>query len=118
MKSPISARIARLSIVSIQVIHSDFGKNPRQFAADLFTIALAHFGFGNSRVFGGQTLGKKAVRSRVVDANDEAITAGRSMLRYSILGVPWFINNSRITMEAVATPLILAAAGYREGCAQ
>src|SRR4051812_8490390 len=47
-----------------------------------FVIAMLYFVPMNSRVFGGQTLGKRIVGSRVVDRNGRSISLFRSTVRY------------------------------------
>jgi uncharacterized RDD family membrane protein YckC len=57
-----------------------------------FVIALGYFGLCNSSFLGGQTLGKRALGLRVVNANGQLISLQRSLLRYAVLGVPYFLN--------------------------
>jgi uncharacterized RDD family membrane protein YckC len=57
-----------------------------------FVIALAYFGSMNSCLFGGQTIGKRAARTRVVDSGGETLGLARAALRYVILGAPFFLN--------------------------
>jgi uncharacterized RDD family membrane protein YckC len=57
-----------------------------------FAIALAYFGICNSRLTGGQTLGKQWLGVRVVDANGQPLSLPRSLLRYIVLGAPFFLS--------------------------
>jgi uncharacterized RDD family membrane protein YckC len=57
-----------------------------------FPIALAYFGILNSRIGGGQTLGKRLLKLRVVDREGTLIGLGRSALRYTILALPIFLD--------------------------
>lgn len=57
-----------------------------------FVIALAYFGFGNSRLAGGQTPAKRWLGLRVVDVQGHTLSLPRSLLRYVVLGVPFFAN--------------------------
>jgi uncharacterized RDD family membrane protein YckC len=57
-----------------------------------FAMALAYFGICNSRIGGGQTLGKRWLGVRVVDAHDQLLSLPRSLLRYAVLGIPFFCN--------------------------
>jgi uncharacterized RDD family membrane protein YckC len=57
-----------------------------------FVIALAYFGVCNSGVVGGQTLAKRWLGVRVVDAQGNTLSLPRSLLRYVVLGVPFFAN--------------------------
>ena len=70
-----------------------------------FGIALAYFGLCGSRVCTGQTLAKRWLGLRVVDAQGATLSLPRSMLRYVVLGVPFFANgltfNPRLMMSSV-----------------
>lgn len=57
-----------------------------------FAIALAYFGICNSRIGDGQTLGKRWLGVRGVDAHDQLLSLPRSLLRYAVLGIPFFAN--------------------------
>ena len=71
-----------------------------------FAIALAYFGLGNSRLGGGQTLGKRLLGVRVVDAHDQLLSLPRALLRYVVLGVPFFVNGLPLSPEqATSSPL-------------
>jgi uncharacterized RDD family membrane protein YckC len=59
-----------------------------------FVIALAYYGFLNSKVGNGQTLGKRLVRIRVVNAQLAPISISRSFLRFFILGAPIFLSGA------------------------
>ena len=65
-----------------------------------FLIALIYFGVGNSAVTGGQTIGKKCVRIRVVTAIDQPISLPRSIFRYTIIGLPYFLNGAPFLQRA------------------
>ncbi len=71
-----------------------------------FSIALIYFGVMNSSIAGGQTLGKKALKIRVVDSNNSPIDPWKSILRYLILAVPFSLNGSQFSNEAVSSFLI------------
>lgn len=71
-----------------------------------FAIALAYFGICNSRIGGGQTLGKRWLGIRVVDAHDQLLTLPRSLLRYVVLGVPFFCNGLPLNPDqGMSTPV-------------
>lgn len=71
-----------------------------------FAIALAYFGILNSRIGGGQTLGKRWLGVRVVDASGQLLTLPRSLLRYAVLGIPFFANGLPVDPSlAMSTPL-------------
>lgn len=66
-----------------------------------FSISLIYFGVMNSSVSGGQTIGKKILNIRVVDSNNAQISPGKSVFRYIILGVPFYLNGVHLTNEAM-----------------
>jgi len=71
-----------------------------------FAIALAYFGLFNSRIGGGQTLGKRWLGVRVVDAHDQLLSLPRSLLRYAVLGIPFFANGLPVdSTPGMSTPL-------------
>ncbi|MGO4501649.1 MULTISPECIES: RDD family protein [unclassified Dyella] len=56
-----------------------------------FAMALLYFGIGNSHVMGGQTLGKMVAGVRVVDKDGDLLALPRSVMRYAVLGTPYFL---------------------------
>ncbi|HEV2679923.1 MAG TPA: RDD family protein [Rhodanobacter sp.] len=71
-----------------------------------FAVALAYFGLCNSRIGGGQTPGKRWLGVRVVDAHDQLLSLPRSLLRYAVLGIPFFVNGLPVDPTlAMSTPL-------------
>lgn len=64
-----------------------------------FSIALVYFGVMNSSIAGGQTIGKKALKIRVVDANNSPISLGKSIFRFFILAVPFSLNGAHFSNE-------------------
>ena len=71
-----------------------------------FSIALIYFGVMNSSIAGGQTIGKKALKIRVVDCNNSPINLGKSILRYFILAIPFSLNGAQFSNEAMLSFLI------------
>lgn len=61
-----------------------------------FIIALIYFGLGNSSVFNGQTLGKRALKLQVVDADMDTLSILKSITRAIIYTVPYFFLNYRL----------------------
>jgi uncharacterized RDD family membrane protein YckC len=61
-----------------------------------FAIALAYFGAMDSKLFGGQTLGKRIAGIKVVTAADAPLTVGASTLRAAIFLIPYFLNGAFI----------------------
>jgi uncharacterized RDD family membrane protein YckC len=73
-------------------------------------IALGYFGFLNSRLAGGQTLGKRALKIRVVDALGREISLPRSTLRALVLLLPIALNGVYVP-GSEASLLVAAALG-------
>ncbi len=71
-----------------------------------FSIALIYFGIMNSSISGGQTIGKKALKLRVVDSDNASISIGRSILRYFILAIPFSLNGAQLSNEAMFSLLM------------
>jgi uncharacterized RDD family membrane protein YckC len=69
-----------------------------------FAVSLAYFGLLNSRVGGGQTLGKRALGIRATALDGQLLSVPRSLLRYSVLGLPWFLNGAPLPMDVILSP--------------
>lgn len=69
-----------------------------------FCIALMYFGVMNSSLAGGQTIGKKVANIKVVNADNHSIGVLRSFVRYSILGIPFFLNGAWFSTELLKSP--------------
>ncbi len=59
-----------------------------------FFISLIYFATMNSKLFRGQTIGKKLAQIKLVDKNNNFISVPKSILRYLIIGVPIFLNGA------------------------
>lgn len=68
-----------------------------------FVIALLYFGIMNSEISNGQTLGKKALKLRVVNSDNQSISLLNSFGRYSIIGIPFFLNNAQFPIEVLTS---------------
>jgi len=68
-----------------------------------FAIALIYFGIMNSSIAGGQTIGKMALKLRVVNANGRPISIGKSLFRYFILATPFFLNGAQFPNELMTS---------------
>ncbi|WP_136796257.1 RDD family protein [Desulfosediminicola ganghwensis] len=66
-----------------------------------FAIAALYFGVLNSRILNGQTVGKKIFGIQVVDENGQLIDIWKSLIRYSIIGVPFFLNGAQISANVL-----------------
>lgn len=71
-----------------------------------FGIALSYFGVMNSRLCGGQTFGKRLLEIEVVDRNGHEIPLTKSLLRYVVFGVPFFINGAQFSNEVLLSFLM------------
>lgn len=66
-----------------------------------FGVALAYFGLMNSKLCNGQTIGKKLLRLRVVDSDNNAIPLIKSVTRSAVLTAPFFLNGAKFSNETV-----------------
>lgn len=68
-----------------------------------FSIALIYFGVMNSSIGNGQTLGKRALSLKVVNAQNGTISVTSSFGRYCILGIPVFLNGAQFSTEIISS---------------
>jgi uncharacterized RDD family membrane protein YckC len=61
-----------------------------------FCIALLYFAFLDSDVGNGQTVGKRLLQLRVLDAQGYTISIAKSVARYSLFAIPHFLNGLRL----------------------
>jgi uncharacterized RDD family membrane protein YckC len=66
-----------------------------------FGIALIYLGVMNSKLCGGQTIGKKVLKLRVVNSANQTITLGRSILRYVVFATPFSLNGAHLSTEVM-----------------
>ena len=71
-----------------------------------FLISITYFGTLNSSIGGGQTLGKKLQKIRVVNQAGETLSVPSSFTRYAIMGIPFFLNNAMIP-QAITNQIVL-----------
>jgi uncharacterized RDD family membrane protein YckC len=57
-----------------------------------FLIALCYFGLFDSSAGNGQTIGKRFLRLKVVDAQGGMLSIEEAILRFIVFGVPFFAN--------------------------
>lgn len=69
-----------------------------------FPIAAIYFVILNSRIGGGQTIGKRALKIQVVDKTGGLLNVPKSSLRYSIIGIPYFLNGA-IIPDSILYPI-------------
>src|SRR5476649_1025783 len=63
-----------------------------------FGVAMAYFVAQESGRGGGQSLGKRLLRIRVVDAQGRVLSPARSVARFTVFGVPYFLNGAELPM--------------------
>ena len=66
-----------------------------------FCVALVYFSLMNSRLFGGRTIGKLVVGTKVVRRDGTPIDLPRSIVRYLVLGIPFFLNGAQFSQAAI-----------------
>ncbi len=71
-----------------------------------FGIALAYFGLMNSALCGGQTIGKRVLKLRVVNAGNNPITPMRAFCRQAVFSTPLFLNGAPFS-NAVLTSFLI-----------
>ncbi|MDG6099542.1 RDD family protein [Alteromonas sp. ZYF713] len=71
-----------------------------------YSIALTYFGVMNSALAGGQTLAKKLLKIKVVNADNAPISVARSLLRSAVLQVPFYLNGTVFGNESFPEWLI------------
>ncbi|WP_221801921.1 RDD family protein [Oceanobacter mangrovi] len=71
-----------------------------------FLIGLVYFGVMNSKLFNGQTIGKKLLNIIVVDSDNQPISVLKSILRYIVFAVPFSLNGVDFGSEAVSSFII------------
>lgn len=80
-----------------------------------FAIALVYFGVMNSHISGGQTVGKRILDLKVVGFDNLPISVNKSVLRYMVLAIPFFLNGAQYSNELMfsylAYPLSLVVFG-------
>jgi uncharacterized RDD family membrane protein YckC len=71
-----------------------------------FSIALPYFAIMESSIGGGQSFGKLCLKLKVVDAQGNTISFGKSLARYVMFAVPSFLFE--IALPVTRTPWILS----------
>lgn len=76
-----------------------------------FVAALLYFGLLNSRLGHGQTLGKRLMGIRVVGRNGQGLSPLRSILRFLVIAVPYFLSGLAFDLPAGSPPLLASLLG-------
>ena len=63
-----------------------------------FVVALAYFVLQESGRGGGQSLGKRLLRIRVVDAHGRALSPALGAVRFAVFGVPYFLTGAALPL--------------------
>ncbi|MCP3178347.1 RDD family protein [Desulfuromonas sp. KJ2020] len=81
-----------------------------------FVFAILYFGLLNSAVGKGQTLGKRLMKIRVVDAEDGShISLAKSAWRYVVLSLPFLCNGLVLPLDNQIVTLLLALVVFGMG---
>lgn len=67
-----------------------------------FAVALLYFGLLDSRLGGGQTLGKRLLRIRVEDRAGNALSPTCAVLRFLIIAIPYFLNGLWLDVDTAS----------------
>jgi tetratricopeptide (TPR) repeat protein/uncharacterized RDD family membrane protein YckC len=67
-----------------------------------FVVALLYFGVLNSHFGGGQTLGKRLLGVRVIDRSGKLLSPIRSVLRFIVIAIPYFLNGLWFDVNAAS----------------
>lgn len=70
-----------------------------------FSVSLAYFGLLNSAIGKGQTIGKRVMKIAVVDRTGNHLSLARSLVRYAVLGIPFFLNGAMIPPNVMVSPI-------------
>ena len=71
-----------------------------------FSVALLYFGLLNSSICGGQTIGKRILKIKVINIDQKTISVPKSILRFMILGIPYFLNGALIPPEILINTFV------------
>ena len=79
----------------------DFSKMGGWGRAIGFAIAWPYFGIMNSRLCGGQTIGKRLLKLRAVSIDGARLGSSRSLLRAAVFCLPVFLNGAAFSMAVL-----------------
>ena len=64
-----------------------------------FFVALLYYGLLNSKLANGQTIGKWLLKIQVVGSDQAPISISRSIVRFCVLGSPFFLNGAAFPLK-------------------
>jgi uncharacterized RDD family membrane protein YckC len=71
-----------------------------------FVVALLYFALLNSRLGGGQTVGKRLFGIRVIDRDGNTLNPTRSVVRFLVLAIPYFFNGIWFDLDPTSNALL------------
>ena len=71
-----------------------------------FCLAFPYFAILNSSIGNGQTLGKRLMRIKVIDRNGNTIPFWKSVIRYGVFAVPYFLDE--VMLPTTRTPWVVS----------
>lgn len=71
-----------------------------------FCLTLPYFAILNSSIGNGQTLGKRLLHIQVIDTHGATIPLWKSVIRYTALAVPFFLNE--VLLPTTRTPRVVS----------
>lgn len=71
-----------------------------------FIVALLYFGLLNSSISNGQTVGKRILKIKVIGNNAQALSPSQSIVRFLIIGLPYFLNGAIVPPDIMLNSFI------------
>jgi uncharacterized RDD family membrane protein YckC len=71
-----------------------------------FLIAFPCFVVLNSNMGNGQTVGKRVMHLQVIDANENTLSLGKSVVRYVVIAIPYFLNGLLLPTSWTSTQIV------------
>lgn len=77
-----------------------------------FTVALVYFACLNSSIGNGQTLGKRLMKIQVVTKEGQTIPFHTALIRFVVLGVPYFLNGTILPIDSQSLALLFSVTTF------